>query len=132
MDFLGKWQVHVSVYCARRIPAHLGCTQCLSLLHHIDICFLPYICLWKISQIQTCLRVVVGPGFVSISPAFMRSSAIHSADPHGRLSPQNSRLGPHCCGREVSIQFAQQFQRTAVTSPPLIGCINWSLLYFAL
>ena len=33
----------------------------------------------------TCLCVVVGPGFVSVSPAFMRSSASHSAGPHGRL-----------------------------------------------
>ena len=30
--------------------------------------------LWHISQIQTCLCVVVGPGFVSTSTAFMRSS----------------------------------------------------------
>ena len=38
------------------------------LLHLIDIFFLPCICLWHISQIQTCLCVVVGPGFVSTSP----------------------------------------------------------------
>ena len=35
-------------------------------------CFLPCICLWQISQIQTCLCVVIGPGFVSTSPAFIR------------------------------------------------------------
>ena len=40
------------LYCARRIPAHLRCTQCSFLLHLIDICFLTCICLWKISQIQ--------------------------------------------------------------------------------
>ena len=27
------------IYCARWIPAHLRCTQCIILLHHIDICF---------------------------------------------------------------------------------------------
>ena len=32
-----------------------------------DICFLPCICLWLISPIQTCLCVVVGPGFVCTS-----------------------------------------------------------------
>ena len=37
-----------------------------------------YLC-WQISQIQTCLRVVVGPGSVSTSPAFMRSIATHHA-----------------------------------------------------
>ena len=65
LDYLCRWQVHVSVYCARRIPEHLRCTQCLILLHFIDICFLTYNCLWQISQIQTCLRVVVGHGLVS-------------------------------------------------------------------
>ena len=45
------------------IPAHLMCTQCSSLLNLIDICFLTCICMWQISQIQTCLRVVFGPRF---------------------------------------------------------------------
>ena len=27
LDSLYRWQVQVSVYCARRIPAHLMCTQ---------------------------------------------------------------------------------------------------------
>ena len=33
LDYLYIWQVLVSVYCARRIPAHLRCTQCSILLH---------------------------------------------------------------------------------------------------
>ena len=49
----------------------------------IDICFLTCNCMWQISQIQTCLRVVVGPRLVSTSPAFMRSIASHPAGPHG-------------------------------------------------
>ena len=49
LDYLCRWQVHVSVYCARRIPAHLMYTQCSILLHLIDIGFLPYICVWQIS-----------------------------------------------------------------------------------
>ena len=80
---LCRLQSQVSVYCARRIPAHLSCTQCSILLHLIDICFLTGICLWQISQIQTCLHVVVGPGLVSTSPAFKKS---HPAGPHGRLA----------------------------------------------
>ena len=32
LDSLCRWQVHVSVYCAWRIPAHLRCTQCSILL----------------------------------------------------------------------------------------------------
>ena len=78
-----RWQAQVSVYCAWRIPAHLRCTQCSILLHHMDICFLTWICLWQISQIQTCLFKVVGLGLVSTSPAFVSSSASHSAGPHG-------------------------------------------------
>ena len=41
LDYLCKLQVQVSVYLARRIPAHLMCTQCSFLLHLYYICFLP-------------------------------------------------------------------------------------------
>ena len=73
------------MYCAWRIPAHLRCTQCSILLHLMDICFLTCICLWQISQIQTFLFKVVGPGLVSTSPAFVSSSASHPAGPHGTV-----------------------------------------------
>ena len=45
LDSLCRWQVQVSVYCAKRIAAHLRCTQCSIMLHIIDIYFLPCICL---------------------------------------------------------------------------------------
>ena len=118
MDSLCRWKFQVSVYCARRI---FRCTQCSILLRHIDICFLPCICLWQISQIQTCLCVVVGPGFVSTSTVLMRCSASHPAGPHDRLATKNGKLGSHCLGREVSTQFAQQFVN-AGTALPLVGC----------
>ena len=70
----------------------------------VDICFLTCICLWQILHIQTCLRVVVGPGLVTTSPAFMRSIASHPAGPHGRLTKKR-QSGPHCW--EGSTQFAQ-------------------------
>ena len=38
--------------------------------------------------------VVVGPGLVSISPAFRRSIASHPAGPHGRLSKKNGNRAP--------------------------------------
>ena len=112
---LCRWQVQVSVYCVWRIPAHLRCTQCSILLHLMDICFLTCICLWQISQIQIFLFKVVGPGLVSISPAFVSSSASHPAGPHGRHA------------RGGSTQFAQQLE-SAVTAPPLVGCVVWSRL----
>ena len=43
------------------------------------------ISLWQISEIQTCLCIVVDPGFDSTSPAFV-SCASHPASPHGRPS----------------------------------------------
>ena len=86
LDYLCRWQVQVSVYCSWGISAHLRCTQCSILLYLMDICFLMCICLWQISQIQTYLCVFVGPGFVSTSPAFMRSSASHPVGLHGRLA----------------------------------------------
>ena len=123
LDSLCRWQVQVSVYCAWRIPAHLRCTQCSILLHLMDICFLTCICLWQISQIQTFLFKVVGPGLVSTSPAFVSSSASHPAGPHAK---KNGKSGPHCWGRGGSTQFAQQLE-TTVTAPPLVGCVVWSL-----
>ena len=36
-------------------------------------------------------------------------------------------LGPPMMGREGSTQFAQQLA-SAVTAPPLVGCVVWSLL----
>ena len=126
MDSLCRWQVQVSVYCAWRIPAHLRCTQCSILLHLMDICFLTCICLWQISQIQTFLFRVVGPGLVSTSPAFVSNSASHPAGPHGRHAPKNGKSGPHCWGRGGLTQFAQQLA-SAVTAPQLVGCVVWSL-----
>ena len=109
LDYLCRLQVQVSVSCAWRIPAHLRCTQCSILLHLMDICFLTCICLWQISQIQTFLFRVVGPGLVSTSPAFVTSSG--SA---WRVCPKNGKSGPHCWGRGGPTQFAQQLQ-SAVT-----------------
>ena len=128
LDSLCRWQVQVSVYCAWRIPAHLRCTQCSILLHLMDICFLTCNCLWQISQIQTFLFKVVGPGLVSTSPAFVSSNASHPAGPHGRHAQKNGKLGPHCWRRGGSTQFAQQLE-SAVTAPPLVGCVVWSLLF---
>ena len=114
------------MYCAWRIPAHLRCTQCSILLHLMDICFLTCICLWQISQIQTFLFKVVGPGLVSTSPAFVRSSAIHPCS--GSAWPacqKNDKSGPPCWGRGGSTQFVPQLE-LAVTAPPLVGCVVWS------
>ena len=93
VDYLCRWQVQVFVYCARLIPVHRRCTQCSILLHLIDICFLMCICLWHVSQIQTYLRVVVGPGLVSTSPAFMRISVRHPAGPGWLACPKTVSRG---------------------------------------
>ena len=85
--------VEVSVYCAWRIPAHLRYTQCSMMLHLMDISFLQCICLWNILQIQTCLCVVLGPGFVLTLPTFMRNSANHPVGVHSQLAPKNGKSG---------------------------------------
>ena len=97
LDSLCRWQVQVAVYYARRIPAHLRCTQCSIQFLLIDICFLTCSCMWQISQIQTCLHVVVGPGLVSTSPAFMRRIASHPAGTHDLLAPKTV-IGPPLLG----------------------------------
>ena len=52
-----------------------------------------YMFIMQISQIHTRLFEVVGPGLVSTSPAFVRSSASHPASPHGRIT-KNGISGP--------------------------------------
>ena len=44
---------------------------------------------------------VVGPGLVSTSPAFVRSSASHPAGPHGQLAPKNGYWGSIAGGGKV-------------------------------
>ena len=64
------------------------------------------------------LLVVVGPGLVSTSAAFLRSSASHPAGPHGQLAKTKHR--------EVSTQFAQKFAK------PLrqrLGSVVWSRVF---
>ena len=95
---------------------------CSNLLHFIDICFITCICMWQISQIQTCLRVFVGPGFVSTSPAFMRSSTIHPAGPHDWLA-KNGNRAPISGGRSCLHNLYRVCQ-TIVTAQP---CVVWSL-----
>ena len=84
------------------------CTQCSILLHLIDICFLPCIFLWQISHIQTGLCVVLGPVFVSTSPAFMCSSASCPAGPHIRLA-QKRYIEPPLLGGGGGERFPHNF-----------------------
>ena len=66
---------------------------CTSKVHLMDICFLTCNCLWQISQIQTFLFKVVGPGLVSTSPAFVSSSASHPAGPHAQKIVNRAPIG---------------------------------------
>ena len=54
----------------------------------------------------------------------MRSSASDPAGPHGRLV-KKCKSGPYCWEWKVSTQFTQQLAKTAVTTPPLVGCVVW-------
>ena len=66
--------------------------------------------------------LVIGPGFVSTSPTFVRSSANHQ---NGRLAKTVYRAP--LLGAGVFDTISQQFM-TVVTAPPLVGCVVWSLL----
>ena len=81
---------------------------CTSEVHPVFNPVAPYgyllltcICLWQISQIQTFLFKVVGPGLVSTSPAFVSSSASHPAGPHGRHAQKTVNRAPIAGGGEV-------------------------------
>ena len=115
LDSLCRWQVQVSVYCAWRIPAHLRCTQCSILLHLMaDITnpdFLVQCCLtWIDLDITRFCEQQRQPSSGSARPACQK----------------NGKSGPHCWERGGSTQFAQQLE-SAVTAPPLICYVVWSL-----
>ena len=61
--------------------------------------------LWQISQIQTFLFRVVGPGLVSTSPAFVSNSASHQEGPHGRHAKKTVNRTPIAGGGEVRHNF---------------------------
>ena len=68
---------------------------------------------------------VVGPGLVSDITRFCEQQHQPSSGSAWPACPKNGKSGPHCWGREGSTQFAQQFL-SAVTAPPLVGCVVWS------
>ena len=39
----------------------------------------------------------------------------------------DGKSGPHCCGLGGSTQFAQRLE-SAVTAPPLVGCVVWRVV----
>ena len=70
LNYLWRWQVQVSVYCAMRIPAHLGapsvqscCTLSISASYRIFVYGIDHK-----SRLVYRLCVLVGPRFVSTSP----------------------------------------------------------------
>ena len=82
-------------------------------------------CMWQISQIHTCLRVVVGPGLVLTAPDFMCSITSHPAGPHGRLA-QKTVIGSPLLGGGRCRHNLHRVCQTAVTAPPRVGGVVWS------
>ena len=74
--------------------------------------------------IQTCLRVFVGPGFVSTSPAFMRSSTSHTAGPHDWLFKKNGNRALIAGGGSGRHNFNMVCHAT-VTDPSRVGSVFW-------
>ena len=103
-DVCMSWQVQVSVYCARRIPAHLRCTQC-SILCTISI--------------SASHRVFVYGRYrksrlVCIDITRFYEEQLQQIRLAGKKVVNRAPL----LGREVSTQFAQQ-SVTAVRASPL-------------
>ncbi|XP_051922837.1 uncharacterized protein LOC127601550 [Hippocampus zosterae] len=106
---------HVMLYCLVFMFVQCLCTQCgVWWLHLKDVCLL-VICCVQMSHVQVvccvcvcCVResVCVGPGFVSMSPAWGKRSARHPARFRGRL--------------------AEKKKKTAVRAPRS-GCRDWFL-----
>ena len=73
--------VSLDIWCRWQVEASVCCTQC-SVAPYQYLLPTVYLSLADIVN-PDFLRVVVGPGFVSTSPALMRSSASHPTGPHG-------------------------------------------------
>ena len=119
-DYLCRWQVQVSVYCAGCKHAHLRCTRVQSCCT-LSIAASYHVFVYGRYHKSRIVCVWFGPGFVSTSPVIMRSAShrVCMADlsKTGKSAP-NSGAG----GFDT---IAQQFV-TAVTAPLLVGCVVWS------
>ena len=104
------------IYYARLIPAILMCTQCSMLLHLFDIGFLPSICLRKISHIQTCLRVVVGPNIQMIlyknKECFYLGSRMHLVDARKGIQMLKLCSNIHDCSWNVMKKKVKPYRKT--------------------
>ena len=67
MDYLCRWQVQVSVYCAWRIPAHLVHPVFNPVAPYGYLLPNVYLFMADIANPDLCVCVFVRPGFVSIS-----------------------------------------------------------------
>ena len=96
---------------------HLRYTQCSILLHLIDICFLTYICLWQISQIQT---VCVCGGRTWISLDIARFYEEHCQPSSGSAWPACQKNGNWVpiIGSGTGRHNLHRVCQTAVTAPP--------------
>ena len=101
----------------------LGAPSVSIMMHLVDICFLPCICLWQISKIQICLRVVIGPGLFSTSLAFMRRCTNHPAGPHCRLFQNTVSRDPIAGGGRGQHNLHNGLARWLVTAPPRVDCV---------
>ena len=75
------------------------------------------LCRWQVQVYVYCAwRIPAHPRCTPCSIQLVRMAGM----------PENGKSGPHCWGREGLTQFAQQLV-SAVTAPPLVGCVVWSL-----
>ena len=131
-DSLCRWQGQVSVYCVRRMSGHLMCTHCSILLHPVFNHVAPYryllptMCLFMADIANPDLFVCGCQTWIFVDiTRFYEEQRQPSSGFAWPACPKNGKFGPHCWGREVSTQFAQQF-RTTVTAHPFVGCVVWS------
>ena len=104
---LCRWQVQLSIYCAWRIPAQFFMAD-ISILDLFVCGCRTWICL-DITRLYEEQRQ-------------------QSSGSEWPACPKNGKSGPHCWGREVLTQFVQQLV-TAVTAPPLVGCVVWNFFH---
>ena len=97
LGYLCRWQVQVSVYCARRIPVHLSCLRCSIMSLLIDICFIPCICYGRYRKSRhVCVLLSDLDWSRHHPPLWGAVSAIQRV--HMAGLPKKGKSGTHCWG----------------------------------
>ena len=98
---------------------------CTSEVHPVFNPVAPYG--YLLSDIYLFMADITNPDWIGLDITRFCELQRHPSSGSAWLAcPKNGKSCPHCWDRGGSTQFAQQLE-SAVTSPPFVGCVVWSV-----